>query len=110
MKIAVTSNGSSLDSTVSGQFGRCQFFLIVDTDTMKFEAVPNPGNQMQSGAGPKAAEIIISKKADVLLTGRVGDKAEEALKRGSIKIAADLKGNELVKDAVDNYLLKINNN
>ncbi|MBU1299456.1 MAG: NifB/NifX family molybdenum-iron cluster-binding protein [Bacteroidetes bacterium] len=108
MKIAVTSTGGSMDALVSEQFGRCQYFLIVDSETMKFEAVSNLGEQIQSGAGPKAAELIINKGAEVLLTGHVGNKAEEALKRGGLKIVDGFKGTVKVKDAVNNYLSKLN--
>ncbi len=104
MKIAVTSTGGSLDALVSEKFGRCQYFLIVDSDTMKFEAVSNLGEQMQNGAGPKAAELIINKGAEVVLTGNVGDKAEDVLKRSGIKIIDGFTGNEKVKDALNNYL------
>lgn len=106
MKIAVTSTGGSLDALVSEKFGRCQYFLIVDSDTMKFEAVSNLGEQMQSGAGPRAAELIINKGAEVLLTGQVGDKAEEVLNKAGIKIATGYVSNEKVKDAVNKYLQK----
>jgi predicted Fe-Mo cluster-binding NifX family protein len=105
-KIAVTSTGGSMDALVSEQFGRCRYFVIVDSKTMKFEAISNIGEQLQSGAGPKAAELIINNGAEVLLTGRVGDKAEEALKRGGIKIVDGFKSTTKVKDAVDSYLLK----
>jgi len=104
MKIAITSTGGSLDALVSEKFGRCQYFLIVDSDTMKFEAVSNLGEQMQNGAGPKAAELIINKGAEVVLTGHVGDKAEDVLKRAGIKIVDGFTGNEKVKDALSNYL------
>ncbi|MFA7418335.1 MAG: NifB/NifX family molybdenum-iron cluster-binding protein [Melioribacteraceae bacterium] len=106
MKIAITSTGGSMDALVSEQFGRCQYFLIVDSETMKFEAVSNLGEQMQSGAGPKAAELIIYKGAEVLLTGHVGDKAEAALKKSDIIIVDGLKGNLKVKDAINSYLAK----
>ena len=106
MKIAITSTGDSLDALVNERFGRCQYFLIIDPDTMKFEAVPNPAEQAQGGAGPKAAEVIINKGVSILLTGHVGDKAEEALKRGNIKIIDGLKGNLKIKDAVNSYLSK----
>jgi predicted Fe-Mo cluster-binding NifX family protein len=106
MIIAVTSTGGSMDALISEQFGRCQYFLIVDSETMKFEAVSNLGEQMQSGAGPKAAELIINKGAKVLLTGSVGDKAEEVLNRGGVKIINGFKGTEKVKDAINNYISK----
>ncbi|MBN1302143.1 MAG: NifB/NifX family molybdenum-iron cluster-binding protein [Melioribacteraceae bacterium] len=103
-KIAVTSTGGSMDSLVSEQFGRCQYFLFIVPETMKFEAVSNLGEQMQNGAGPKAAELIIKYGADVLLTGHVGDRAEEVLKRGGVKIVDGYNGTVKVKDAVNIYL------
>lgn len=106
MKIAVTSTGGSMDALVSEQFGRCQYFIIVDSETMKFEAISNLGEQMQGGAGPKAAETIINKGATVLLTGRVGDKAEDALKKGSVIIVDGFKNTIKVKDAINTYLQK----
>lgn len=106
MKIAITSTGGSMDALVSEQFGRCQYFLIVDSETMKFEAVSNLGEQMQGGAGPKAAETIINKGATVLLTGRVGDKAEDALKKGNVIIVDGFKNTIKVKDAINTYLQK----
>ena len=106
MLVAITSTGDTLDALVNEKFGRCQYFLIVNPETMKFEAVPNPAEQAQGGAGPKAAEIIINKGVTILLTGHVGDKAEEALKRGNIKIIDGLTGNLKIKDAVTNYLSK----
>ena len=41
--------------------------------------------------GPYAAEVLINKGVNILLTGHVGDKAEDALKRGKImKIVSGL--------------------
>ncbi len=107
MLIAVTSSGDSLDSLVNEKFGRCQYFIIVDPDTMKFEAVTNPAEKAQGGAGPKAAEVIINKGVNILLTGHVGDKAEKALLRGNIKIVSGLNSELKVRDAVTNYLSKL---
>ena len=106
LKIAVTSTGGSMGALVSEQFGRCQYFIIVEPETMKFEAVSNLGEQMQSGAGPKAAELIINKGVRILLTGQVGDKAEHVLKRGGVKIVDGFKGSMKIKDAVEIYLSK----
>ncbi len=106
MVIAITSTGNTLDSKVSEKFGRCSYFLIIDPDTMKFEAIQNYAEQMQGGAGPKAAEFIINKGVSVLLTGHVGDKAGEALKRGNIKIYDQLTEKLSVKEALNNYLSK----
>jgi predicted Fe-Mo cluster-binding NifX family protein len=106
MIIAITSTGNTFDSKVSDKFGRCRYFTIINPDTMQFEAIKNPAEQLQGGAGPKAAETIINKGVNVLLTGHVGDKAEDALKRGNIKIYDYLTENLSVKEALNNYLSK----
>jgi len=106
MKIAITSMGGSLEALMSEQFGRCPYFIIFDTETNKFIAISNLGDQMSSGAGPKAAEMIIENGAEVLLTGFVGDKAETVLKLGNIKIETGFKKDQKVKDVINNYLPK----
>ena len=41
MKIAVSSSGKDLDSQVDPRFGRCAYFVIVETENMSFEAFDN---------------------------------------------------------------------
>jgi len=71
MKLAVTSMGDNLDSQVDPRFGRCQYFVIVDPETMQFEAVQNPNIQAGSGAGIATAQMIAQKGVDTVLTGNV---------------------------------------
>ena len=41
MKICVTAAAGDPDARVHWEFGRSKYFVIVDPDTMAFEAVPN---------------------------------------------------------------------
>ena len=41
MKIAISSVGKTLDSQVDQRFGRCPYFLIVDSETLDLEVIPN---------------------------------------------------------------------
>ena len=41
MKVAVTASGKDLDSPIDPRFGRCAYFMIVDTDSMSFEIFEN---------------------------------------------------------------------
>lgn len=104
MKIAITSMGGSLESQLSEQFGRCPYFIIYDSDQDKFVAISNLGEQMNNGAGPKAAETIIEKGATVLLTGFVGEKAEIVLKQANVKIVTGFKNNQKVIDTIKKFL------
>lgn len=41
MKVAVSASGRDLDSQIDPCFGRCAFFLVVETDGMNFESFNN---------------------------------------------------------------------
>ncbi|NTW77920.1 MAG: dinitrogenase iron-molybdenum cofactor biosynthesis protein, partial [Syntrophaceae bacterium] len=38
MKVAVTAKGVMLDSEIDPRFGRAPYILIIDTETLAFEA------------------------------------------------------------------------
>ncbi len=41
MKVVVTASGPDLNSPVDPRFGRCQYFIFVDPDSLQFEAFEN---------------------------------------------------------------------
>lgn len=99
MKIAVTSTGQDLDSTVDPRFGRAAYILIVDADTLVFEVLDNAENvNAFKGAGIQAATMISDKQADVLLTGFCGPNAFKTLDAAKVKVASDVNGT--VREAV----------
>lgn len=102
MKIAVTATGTQLESVVDPRFGRARYILIVDPETMEFEAVDNSGNAAAfSGAGIGAAAMVSDRGAEVLLTGSCGPKAYLTLNAAGIKVVNDVNGT--VMDAVKAY-------
>ena len=101
LKIVVSSSGESLESGVDPRFGRCIYFLIVDSDTMQAESIENSSVQSAHGAGIGAAQIVASLGADAVLTGHVGPNAYMALSRTGIKIFTGATGS--VKDAIKQY-------
>ena len=104
MKIAVSAMGGSLSALVSEQFGRCAYLIIVDSDNMKFEPVSNPAAGMSGGAGPEAVRVIAAQGAEVVLTGRVGPNAENALKAAGIRTVVGVSGSKTVRQAVEEHL------
>lgn len=92
MKIAITSMGDNLNSQVDPRFGRCQFFIIVDPETLEFEAVPNPNVQAPSGAGIATAQMIAQKGVDTVITGNVGPNAYQTLSAAGIKVLTGASG------------------
>jgi predicted Fe-Mo cluster-binding NifX family protein len=101
MKIAISATGQNLDAEVDPRFGRCQYFIIVDPDTMQFEAVANESAMASGGAGISAAQMIVSKGVEAVLTGNCGPNATQVLSSAGIKIISGVSGK--VKDAVQSY-------
>jgi predicted Fe-Mo cluster-binding NifX family protein len=97
MKTGVAATGGSLDAEVSEQFGRCAFFVIVDSETMKFEAMTNPAASASGGAGPMAAQELVNRDVELVIAGRLGPKAEQALNSAGVKFVS---GSGKVRDAV----------
>ncbi len=102
MKIAVSAKGGSIHAQMDERFGRCQYFIIVDSETMKFTAVQNPNMNVMGGAGPAAASKIAEYGTQVLITGNVGGNAQQALKAAGITVVTQTA--ETVKEAVEKYL------
>lgn len=75
MKICITSSGEDLDSVLDSRFGRCPYFLIVDSDTKNVEAIKNTGVRASRGAGVTAAQIAADSGCDVVITGNIGPNA-----------------------------------
>lgn len=101
MRVCVSATGDSLDAPVDPRFGRCPYFIIVNLETMRFEAVPNVASGAMSGAGIQAAQIITSKGVKVVITGNVGPNAFQALSAAGIKILTGAYGT--VKEAIEKY-------
>lgn len=102
MKIAVSSKGGALLAQMDERFGRCEYFVIVDSETMKFTAFSNPNYSASGGAGPASAREIAKHGAEVLITGKVGVNAQQALAAAGIKVVTGVSGT--VKSVVEDYL------
>ena len=101
MKICVTAFAGSLDAQVDPRFGRCSYFVIVDSETMKFETVPNVGLGAMRWAGIQAAQMVASKEVKVLITGNVGPNAFQALSAAGIRVVTGAFGN--VREVIEKY-------
>ncbi len=99
MKVAVTATGKDLDAQVDPRFGRCQFFIFVDPETLDFEAVPNGAAMAPGGAGIQAAQTVIDKGVEAVITGNVGPNAIQALQAAGVKVFVGAQGT--VRESVD---------
>ena len=101
MKVCVSALSNVLDAQVDPRFGRCQFFVIVDSETMKFTAVSNVASAAMHGAGIQAAQMMTNKGVEVVLTGNVGPNTFGTLSAAGIKVMTGVSGT--VRDAVEKY-------
>jgi len=101
MKICVSSTGKNLDAVVDQRFGRCPYFLIVDTETMKVKTISNEGTLSSGGAGIQAAQIVTKEDVGSVVTGNIGPNAFQILQAAGIKVYTGAEGT--IKEAIENY-------
>jgi len=86
MKIAISSSGRDLYSSIDPRFGRCAYFLLVETDDLSFEAFNNENISLGGGAGIQAAQFVASKGAKAVLTGNCGPNALRTLSAAGVEL------------------------
>jgi len=101
LKVAVSATGESLDSPVSPRFGRCPYYVIVDTETMAFETMPNASMSAPSGAGIAAAQAVAQKGVNAVLTGNFGPNASQVLAQVGVQMVTGATGS--VRQAVESF-------
>ena len=102
MKIAISSAGKELNSNLDPRFGRAAYFIILDAETMDFEAVENTQNfNLPQGAGIQAGKAIADHHVDALITGHCGPKAFKVLQNAGVKIVTGASGK--VADAIEQF-------
>jgi predicted Fe-Mo cluster-binding NifX family protein len=101
MKIAVSATGKDLSCQTDPRFGRCRYFILVDLETMEFQALENEGLMASGGAGVQAAQMVAQKGAKALITGNLGPNAASALSASRIKVYLVPGGT--VKEVIEGY-------
>jgi len=79
MKIVVTAEGRTLDAPASPIFGRAPVFVFVNPDDMDYEAVDNPAIAAGGGAGIQAAQFVVERGANAIISGNLGPNAFQVL-------------------------------
>lgn len=107
MKIVFCAVEGSIDSLISRQFGRSNFFIFYDTNQNVYSIQPNPICNSVGGAGIQTAQFVISQNVDVVVSGKVGDNAFRFLKLANISIITDCSGK--IKDLIPKLKLEMKN-
>jgi len=101
LRVAVSSDGPTLDSKVDPRFGRCSHFVIVDVDTLEAAAIENSSAASSQGAGIATAQMVAGQGVNAVLTGNCGPNAYQALDAAGIEVVTGVTGT--VREAVVAY-------
>ncbi len=101
MKIAISSPDGKQNAPFSPRFGRCEYFIFIDTDTRNWEAKPNPAAAAHGGAGAQVVQFLSNHNIEATITGRYGPTAFAALD------AAGIKGYEAEEGTPEELLEKL---
>ena len=101
MKIAISSTGKDLNSSIDVRFGRCTYFIIADPDTMVYEVFENESSTLKGSAGIQSAQFVASKGVEIVITGNCGPKATRILEAAGIKVITGCSGT--IKQALEDF-------
>lgn len=101
MKICISSTGKNMDAGVDQRFGRCQYFVVVDMETMQVKSIANEATMSSGGAGIQAAQIVSKEQVDSVITGNIGPNAFQILHAAGIKVYTGAHGT--IKEVLEQY-------
>lgn len=79
MKVAIASTGNTLESNIDSSFGRCAWFIIIDTESGAMKFIPNPNKDLEEHAGKAAVELVLSRNVSMIISGEFGMKIKPLL-------------------------------
>lgn len=101
MKVAITSTGNSLESTLDERFGRCSFFVIYDTESKSTEFIPNPNKEAENGAGPSSVQLVASRNVSKIVSGEFGMKIKSLVDSLKIQMIVVKDTNKKISDIIE---------
>jgi predicted Fe-Mo cluster-binding NifX family protein len=101
-KIALPSNGRDLSAIISDKFGRCPYFIIVDIPRLEeVTTLVNDAQRALGDAGIQAAQSLVNKQVQVVITPQIGSHAWDVLQNACITIYRSFRGS--VKKNIELY-------
>jgi len=101
MKIALFADAPHMDARLEQKPGTARYLLVVDTETMDFEAAPGPAGSGGSGAGVKLLSMAAGMGAQAILVGYVAPPIAAALEKKGIRVITSVSGR--VRDLIERF-------
>ncbi len=97
MNVAISAKDPDEKAEIDERFGRCPYFVIVDTKEMDFECMENPHSREAHGVGPQVVQTLSDMEVDTVISGNIGPNAYRTLNSADIEV---YKGSGEVEEAV----------
>ncbi len=101
MKLVITASAPDIEAAVDPRFGRGAYFVVVDSESLQWEAHENQAVNASGGAGSQAAQFLAQLGAEAAISGDFGPNAYIALAAAEIKMYL-LGTSKTVREAVAN--------
>lgn len=102
MKLAVCAQNEGLTADVDQRFGRCPYFVVVDSEKGELlESIRNISAEAAGGAGPQSAQLLEKSGVEAVVLGNVGPNAAAALEAAGIKVYSGVEGT--VKNTLEKF-------
>ena len=86
MIIAIAASENHLKSKVDPHFGRCDWFCLYNTETLKSSFIENTFRYQQEQAGSDAAIFLINSGIKTAIAGRFGSKVIEVFREKEVQM------------------------
>ena len=100
MKVSIASTGKTLESKIDSSFGRCAWFIVIDTEDGAMEFIPNTNRDMEEHAGKAAVELVASRNAEMIVSGEFGSKIKPLLDSMHIQMVVIKDSEKRVSDII----------
>jgi predicted Fe-Mo cluster-binding NifX family protein len=101
MRIAVPAVAPDLDAEVDRRLGACAYLLVVDPETLVFDAIPASPDSAGAGGGIRMIALVVSKEVRVILARYVSPHVAERLREQGIEVLTGIEGT--VREAINRY-------
>lgn len=103
MKLVIPAvEAGDFETEIHENFGRANYFAIVNTENEEINFIKNTAAQKSSGAGVGAAQLCADQGADAVIAYHFGPKAYQALTAANLKVL-DINKQKLIKEAYNDY-------
>ena len=101
MRIAITSTGNKVESTIDPRFGRCAYFAVYDTETKEVEFLKNPATEASEGAGPAAVQFVAKQKVSKVISGDFGMKIKSLFETLNITMQIEKQQDKTITSIIN---------